>query len=96
MGEENLSLYLRPSVKNQWAEQGGSGLEGRIIPMLGGISPEPPQLCYGCGVKFSISHKIDFKRGGLAMTCKNKLCGVIYELTIKTSTPFYVRNNPLI
>ena len=60
---------------------------------------EPPNLpshCDGCDAKFSISHAVDCKKGGLVTARHNELRDGLADLAGKAFTPAHVRDNPLI
>ena len=62
-------------------------------------SIEPPDLpthCDGCNANFSICHALYCNKSGLVMNFHNKLYDRVDDLTGKSFTPLYVRNNPLI
>ena len=51
---------------------------------------EPPNLpthCDGCQAKFSISHTLDCKKGGLVTARHNELCDRVADLADKAFTP---------
>ena len=58
--------------------------------------PDLPSHCDGCQAKFSISHDLDCKKGGLVTARHNKLRDGVADLAGKSSTPSHVRNDPLI
>ena len=58
--------------------------------------PDLPHHHYCTGVGFSISHALYCKIGGLIISCHNKLCGRVSNLSNKALTPTHVRGNPLI
>ena len=60
---------------------------------------DPPDLltyCDGCQAKFSISHALDCKKGGLVTVRHNELCDGVAYLAGKAFTSSHVRDNPLI
>ena len=58
--------------------------------------PDLPTYCDGCQAKFSISHLLDCKKGGLVTARHNELCDRVADLVGKAFTPSCVRNDPLI
>ena len=62
-----------------------------------GLDPlELPSHCDGCDAKFSISHALDCKKGGLVTARHNELCEGVADLAGKAFTPAHVRDDPLI
>ena len=62
-----------------------------------GLEPSDlPTYCDGCQAKFSISHALDCKKGGLVTARHNKLRDGVADLAGKAFTPFHVRDDPLI
>ena len=62
-----------------------------------GLNPlDLPTHCDGCQAKFSISHALDCKKGGLVTVRHNKLRDGVSDLAGKAFTPSHVRNEPLI
>ena len=59
-------------------------------------TPDLPTNCDGCQAKFSISHALDSKKGGLVTACHNELRDGVEDLVGKSFTPSHVRDNPLI
>ena len=60
---------------------------------------EPPYLpthCDGCQAKFSISHALDYKNGGLITARHNDLRDGVADLAGKAFTSSHVRDEPLI
>ena len=60
---------------------------------------EPPDLpthCDGCQAKFSISHALDCKKGGLVTACHNDLHDGVADLAGKAFTPSHMRDDTLI
>ena len=58
--------------------------------------PDLPTHCDGCQAKFSISHALDCKKGGLVTACHNELRDGVADLAGKSFTPSHVRDDPLI
>ena len=62
-----------------------------------GLEPlDLPTHCDGCQTKFSISHALDCKKGGLVTARHNELRDGVEDLSGKAFTPSHVRNDPLI
>ena len=58
--------------------------------------PDLPTYCDGCEARFTISHAIDCKKGGLVTARHNELCEGVADLAGKAFTPSHVRDDPLI
>ena len=58
--------------------------------------PDLPKYCDGCQSRFSISHALDCKKGGLVTARQNELRDGVADLAGKAFTPFHVRDDPLI
>ena len=58
--------------------------------------PDLPKYCDGCQVRFSISHALDCKKGGLITAPHNELRDGVADLAGRAFTPSNVRNDPLI
>ena len=58
--------------------------------------PDLPSHCDGCDAKFTISHALDCKKGGLITACHNELRDGVADLAGKAFTPAHVRDDPLI
>ena len=58
--------------------------------------PDLPPHCYVCDTTFPIYHVLDFKKGGLIITCHNNLRDGVANLSGKAFTPSHVRHDPLI
>ena len=62
-----------------------------------GLEPQDlPTHCEGCQSKFSISHSLDCKKGGLVTARHNELHDGVAYLAGKAFTPSHMRNDPLI
>ena len=57
--------------------------------------PKLPKYCDWCQVRFSISHTLDCKKGGLVMACHIKLRDGVADLVGKAFTPSHVRDEPV-
>ena len=58
--------------------------------------PDLPSHCDGCDAKFSISHALDCKKGGLVTARHNDLRDGVADLAGKAFIPAHVRDDPLI
>ena len=58
--------------------------------------PDLPTHCNGCEVRFTTSHALDCKKGGLVTARHNELRDKVSDLAIKALTPAHVRDDPLI
>ena len=58
--------------------------------------PDLPSHCDGCDAKFTISHTLDCKKGGLFTARHNELRDGVSDLAGKAFTPAHVRDDPLI
>ena len=86
---------MQPSTVNG-TEIGAQELRNVIFLRYG---LEPPDLLthyYGCQDKFSISHVLERKKGGLVTARHKELCDGVSDLSGKSSTPSHVRDDPLI
>ena len=62
-----------------------------------GLEPlDLTKYCDRCHTRFSISHALDYKKGGLVMARHNELRDRVSDLAGKDFTPYHVRDNPLI
>ena len=59
-------------------------------------TPDLTTYCDGYQAKFSISHALDCKKGGLVTAHHNKLRDGVADLDGKAFTTYHVRNDPLI
>ena len=59
-------------------------------------APDLPTHCDGCQAKFSISHALDCKKGGLITAHHNEIRDGVADLAGKAFTPTHVRDDPLI
>ena len=86
---------MQPSTVN------GTGLgtqEWRDVLFLryGLEPPDLPRHCNGCQSKISISHALDYQKGGLVTARHNELRDRVADLAGKTFTPSHVRDESLI
>ena len=88
-------LTVQPSTVNG-AELGSQEWRDALFLWYGLEPPDLPTYCDGCQAKFSISHALDYKKGGLVTACHNDLLDRVADLAGKVFTPSQVRNNPLI
>ena len=58
--------------------------------------PELPTHCDDCHVRFSISHTLDCKKGGLVTARHKDLRDKVVDLAGKTFTPSHMHDDPLI
>ena len=58
--------------------------------------PDLPSHCDGYDPKFSISHALDCKKGGLVTARHNEIRDGVADLARKAFTPAHVRDDPLI
>ena len=58
--------------------------------------PDLPTNCNGCKARFTISHALDCKKGGLVTVRHNDLRDGVSDLAGKAFTPDHVRDDPLI
>ena len=63
---------------------------------MGWIPPDLPTHCDGCEARFTISHSLDCKKGGLVTARHNELRDGVADLAGKAFTPSHVRSDPLI
>ena len=58
--------------------------------------PDLPTHCDECEARFTISHALDCKKGGLVTARHNELRDRVADLASKAFTPSHVRDDPLI
>ena len=58
--------------------------------------PDLPHNCDGCGAGLSISHAIDFKKGGLLNNLHKNICDGVADLYGRAFTPSHMRDDHLI
>ena len=58
--------------------------------------PDRPTYCDGCKARFSTSHALDCKKGGLVTARHNDIRDGVADLAGKAFTPSHVRDDPLI
>ena len=86
---------MQPSTVNR-TELGAQEWRDALFLWYGFEPPDLPSHCDGCQAKFSISHALDCKKGGLVTARHNKLRDGVADLSGKAFTPFHVRDNPFI
>ena len=68
---------MQPSTVNG-TDLGAQEWRDALFMRYGLDPPDLPTYCDGCQAKFSISHALDCKKGGLVMARHNELCdGVV-------------------
>ena len=68
---------MQPSTVNG-TDLGAQEWRDALFMRYGLDTPDLPTYCDGCQAKFSISHALDCKKGGLVMARHNELCdGVV-------------------
>ena len=88
-------LTVQPSTVNE-TELGGQEWRDALFLRYGLEPPDLPTYCDRCQAKFSVSHALDCKKGGLVTEGHNELRDGVADLAGKALTPSHVRNNPLI
>ena len=86
-------LAVLPSTVNG-TELGAQEWQEALFQRYGLEPPDLPKYCDGCEARFTISHTLDCKKGGLVMARHNKLRDGVADLTGKAFTPSHVRDNP--
>ena len=87
-------LMVLPSTVNG-TELGGQEWRDALFLRYGLEPPDLPKYCDGCEARFSISHALDCKKGGLVTARYNELCDVVADLAGKSFTQSHVRDDPL-
>ena len=88
-------LTVMPSTVNG-TELGAQEWRDALFLRYGLKPPDLPEDCDGCHARFSISHALDCKKGGLFTARHNEIRDGVADLAGKTFTPSHVRNDPLI
>ena len=88
-------LTVLPSTVNG-TELGAQECCDALFLSYGMDPPDVPKYCEGCEARFTISHAIDCKKGGLVTAPHNKLRDGVADLAGKAFTPSHMRDNPLI
>ena len=84
---------MQPSTVNV-TELGAQEWRDALLLRYGLEHPELPTYCDGCQSKFSISHDLDCKKGGLVTARHNELCDGVADLAGMAFTPSHVHDNP--
>ena len=85
---------MPPTVNGM--EMGEQEWRDALILRYGLDPPDLPKYCDGCKARFTISHALDCKKGGLVTSCQNELRDGVADLAGKAFTPSHVRDDPLI
>ena len=85
---------MQPSTVNG-TELGAQEWRDALFLWYGLDPPDLPTYCDGCQAKFSISHALDSKKGGLVTARHNELRDGVVDLAGKAFTPSHVRDDPL-
>ena len=88
-------LTVLPSTVNV-TELGAQEWRDALFLSYGLEPPDLPKYCDGCETRFSISHTLDYKKGGLVTARHNELRDGVAYLAGKAFTPSHVRDDPLI
>ena len=88
-------LTVLPSTVNG-TELGSHEWRDALFLRYGLYPPDLPKYCDRCEERFSISHALDCKKGGLVTARHNELRDGVVDLAGKAFTPSHVRDNPLI
>ena len=88
-------MTVQPSPVNG-TELGDHEWRNTLFPRYGLEPLDLPTYCDGCQVKFSTSHALDYKKGGLVTARHNELRDRVSDLAGKAFTLSHVRDNPLI
>ena len=86
-------LTVQPSTVNG-TELGAQECCDVLFLRYGIDPPDLPTHCDGCQAKFSISHALDCKKGGLVTTRHNDIRDWVAYLAGKSFTPSHVHENP--
>ena len=84
---------MQPCTVN-WTGLGEQEWHNALFLWYGLDPPDLPTHCDGCQAKFSISHALDCKKGGLVTTRHNELRDGVADLAGKAFTPSNVRDIP--
>ena len=88
-------LTVLPSTVNG-TELGSQEWRDALFLRYGLEPPDLPSYCDGCNAKFTISHALDCKKGGLVTARHNELHDGVADLAGKAFTHANVRDDPLI
>ena len=86
---------MLPSTVNG-TELGAQEWRDALFLRYGLEPPDLPTHFDGCEERFTISHALDCKKGGLVIVRHNELRDGVADLAGKAFTPSHVRDNPLI
>ena len=86
---------MQPSTING-TELGSQEWRDDLFLWYGLEPPDLPTHYNGCHSKFSISHTIDSKKGGLVTARLNELRDGVADMADKAFIPSHVHNHPLI
>jgi hypothetical protein len=67
-----------------------------ISMRYGLVPPDLPARCDGCDAPFTFQHALCCKKGGLVISCHNKIQDKLIHMAGKAMIPFAIRNEPLI
>ena len=88
-------LTVQPSTVNG-TKMGSQEWRDALFLRYGLDPPDLPTYCDGCQSKFSISHALDCKKGGLFTARNNEIRDRVTNLAGKAFTSSRVRDEPLI
>ena len=88
-------LIVQPSTVNG-TDLGAQEWCDALFMRYGLETLDLPTHCDGCQSKFSISHALECKKGGLVTERHNELRDRVSDLAGKAFTPSHVRDDPLI
>ena len=88
-------LTVLPSTGNG-TELGAQEWRDALFLRYGLEHPDLPTHCDGCEARFTISHTLECKKGGLVTARHNELCDRVADQASKAFTPAHVREDPLI
>ena len=88
-------LMVLPSTVNG-TELGAQEWRDALFLWYGLKPPDLPTNCNGCEARFTISHTLNCKKGGLVTARHNELREGVADLAGKAFTPAHVRDDPLI
>ena len=88
-------LTVLPSTVNG-TEMGSQERRDAHFLRYGLYPPELPKYCNGCEARFSISHALDCKKGGIVTARHNELRDGVEDLEGKAFTPSHVCDDPSI
>ena len=88
-------ITVLPSTVNR-TELGAQEWRDALFLSYGLDPPDLPKYCDGCEGRFSISHALVCKKGGLVTVRHNELRDGVADLAGKDFTPSHVSDDPLI